>query len=379
MFLFFSALASYRILDKGEAHAFRSLYGADDMEKLIAIERDPVRFWREREEFLMAPGTTITHREFCKKFVQETKEHIAQNCAYSKGKASFRDGEVIDDAMHSIMCEGHPAWATVQAMFYGQACDRLSSRNLRHKEFSGLEKEMAELAHEMRATQDDFNDVHRWLASPCEEYPIVDNLIMHGKGLYLSSAVEPKGRCAFRAHPDGEKFLFSGWKGVIKHDTLAHALQQYHRALVLKAYGVSSTEHFKMYCGPAYIAQDDMITQSQQHLGWFYNVHELPSIREAYNPSALATVLFPYAVNLTDSGFAQIMPFFTRKAKSWKENTLAPDACTAGGLYQHAFLLKWRNTHCSGGWNVFPKEYFSSKDYRGYPGAEWVDYLLPNS
>ena len=378
LFVFLPALASLRPLEPGEARAFQSIYGTRKMEELVAIERDPVRFWREREAALIAPGATITHREFCRRFVQEAKEHIAQNCQDSKGKASFKDGEALDEALQSVISDDHPAWPTIQARFYGQACDCLSGSD-RSKDFSVLEKDVAQFVQDMGDIKDDFNDVQRWLTDPCAEYAIVDNIIMYRRGLYLSSSVAPEDRCHFQTHYEQFAFVYTGWKGVIEHDSVAHAAQQYKRDQTLKTFDISPTEHFKMYCGPEYIEQGNIITQSHQHLGWFYNVHELPSVEEAYNPKVLETVLFPYAPYRTDSAFGEIVPFFTLKANNWQKTALHYDVVNAwGSLNQHAFLLRWRERHCDNGWDVFSVDYFSSRKYTGCcPNTEWVHRVLP--
>ena len=376
LFFFLPALASVRSLNVDEAYAFQCLYGTGDMETLISVERDPVRFWSEREEALQAPGATITHTEFCKKFVQEAQEHIAQNCDHSKGKASFRDGEAVDEVLQSVLCDDHPAWPTVQALFYGRACDQLSSRNLRNKEFSVSEKELTELVQGNDIITEDFNEAQRWLSDPCEEFAIIDNVIMYRLGMYLSSAGAPEGRCNYQSHPQRNAFLFSGWEGIIEHDALSHAVQEYKRDCALETLGVSPTELVKRYCGPEHIVPGDIITQSQQHLGWFYNNHEMASEEGAYDPGVLETVLFPYAPNLTDKSFSKIMPFFVKKA-DWKKTALDP-IDTSWMLMSHAHLLRWRNTHCMNGWRVFPKEYFRPGGgfKGGYPKTRWIDDVL---
>ena len=344
------ALAAWRGLGRCEAHAFQSLYGTEDMAKLVSIERDPQSHWREREEALQAPGATITHTEFCQRFVQEAKEHIAQNCVKSKGKNLFRDGEAIDEIIQTFISEDHAIWPTTQARFYAKACDDLWRPQAHTQAFCGWEKDVSEFIEVCRSHHltEEFNSQQRWLADSCQEFSIVDSLVMYGQGFYLSSAVDPKERAFFKAHPSATGgFLFQGWDGVIFHDAIAHALRQYYRALVLKdRHGISEQEHFKTYCHHEHIVRDDMITQSQQHLGWFYNVHELPSYNGSYHPDMLQTVLFPYTKHLTDRGLQNTVPFFVYHV-DWKKDCLCRHVGAQNCASKtHAILMQWRDEHC---------------------------------
>ena len=361
MLVFLPALASLRPLNTCEAYACQCLYGTGDVEKLVAIERDPVRFWHEREADLTTPGATITHAEFCKKFVEEAKGHIAQNCRASKGKRFFRDGEGVDEALHNVLSEDDAAWPTTQAFFYATACDNLPAleRKIQSHHINAFLRACAGCLTE------EFNTKQLWLAEPCREFAIVDSLIIHRQGKYLSSAVIPEKRSDFVAHPaciDGF-FAFEQWRGVIEHDCLAHASRQYRRACALKKnHDISETDHFNMYCSPERIVPGNLITQSQQHLGWFYNGHELPSFPYSYDPMKLESLLFPYEGELTDRGFKKIVPFFVLNSADWKNVGFGYDADLAYfDKYCHKTLLEWRNTYCWPGQEIAPLSYFTER------------------
>ena len=358
-----------------EAHAFRAIYGTEDMDKLIKIEGDPVSFWREREERLMASGATIEHRTFCQQFVEEAKEYIAQNWTNNISKSLFRDGEIVDEVLQEEVPEDDAIWPTTRSICYGVVCDWVTSCDfLSAEDFAGshglrkVARSVTRNGIEVNVTEE-FNRSQRWLAKPCKAFPIVDSLIMHSHGFYLNSAPAPEERWAFGAHPSlTEDFLFKGWGGVVTHDPVAHAMAQYDRASALKTqHNISETEHFKMYCNPKRIVCGNLIEQSQQHLGWFYNVHELAAAKESFDPDKLDSVLFPYGSLLIDRGFQDLVPLFVHPAK-WKHQGFYVDKRSMDLTSEtHALLMQWRNTHCYAGWDIAPASYFESGGMKVYP------------
>ena len=73
-----SLLANHHTPPEEEARAFRTLYGIDDIAKLKEIESKPMQFWQERENALMQKGATVSHLEFCARFVQEAKDFLEE-------------------------------------------------------------------------------------------------------------------------------------------------------------------------------------------------------------------------------------------------------------------------------------------------------------
>ena len=58
---FLSLLANHRTPSEGDTHAFRTLYGTDDMDKIQEIEQNPLQFWQEREHAFLLSARVNTY------------------------------------------------------------------------------------------------------------------------------------------------------------------------------------------------------------------------------------------------------------------------------------------------------------------------------
>ena len=375
-----SVLANHRAPSEGEAHAFRTLYGTDDLDKLKEFENKPLQFWQERENALMQEGATMSHLDFCAKFVQDAKQALVKDCPEEMRSYCAEQFQNIDRYIKDMVVN-EPALPNVKARYYGLLCDKV------HK--ASPQKRCKVLFAEQKITLSDirtivegysemthaFNERVRWIVSKDGQFSIFDWLVMRRKGYYLCGAPEdPQARFDFSAHEEN----FSGWTGLFGHDTYAHSFRSYLIDKALEDNNISSQEYFNQCCNPNNFIAGDLIGMSQKALGLFYQFHELPSLTFSFEEKVLCSLVFPHAGGrpgcyrkhadwsdlerhslgvLPDTGFLDIAPYFMHVPLKydWYTRPLPrhpmPD-CPKNCV--HEALLGWRAQHCAEGFDFLP-------------------------
>ena len=76
------------------------------------------------------------------------------------------------------------------------------------------------------------------------------------------------------------------------------------------------------------LVKNNIIVLAQDSLGCFYNFHELSSVRTAWSPCDLRSLVFPTTSGLTDYGFWKIVPYFTYHPPGfdWHKTQIEPTA-----------------------------------------------------
>lgn len=352
----------------GEAHAFKTLYGTTDFSKLKKIEKDPDTYWAEREHALLhGENKTIPHREFCTQFVKDAQSYIAEKlypnlpwcvpyCVYNFlfEQPWYANLNTIDGILSAVVGKSHPALPTARTLFYGGLVDYLNDI---HDDYLA---EIFETPGSFRASivtfmkEDGYkitkalNDKQRWFISEDGAFSLFDELVMLNNGFYLCGAPrDPESYKDFATHYSSDQPDFSGWRGLISHDPLAHALTQEDQDIALRNNGVLRKNILKNCYAPGHLPKNNLIKLSQKTQGVFYAFHEAPSVTAGYLGSKAHSIAFPPVDGLIDTGFLAITPYFTENASQidWHTQVLTPEPL--GLEHVHDTLLQWRKMYCA--------------------------------
>ena len=352
LFFCLCVFADYRELSKEEAYAFRSLYGTDDMATLIAIEKDPQKFWREREAALMKKGATLSHLEFCEKLVQEAQKCLLERLPSLEGGKRFSE---IDDMIEGLLPKISPLWPNIRARYYAFLCDEVH-KSRSEAVFASQEtlagKVQSTIDHSLKMTGP-YNAKVCWKISKDGQFSVLDYLILRSKGYYLCGApTNVQDWFGFSVHAGA----LEGWEGLLMHDSYSHSLQAYTVDYSLRKFRISGQAYFNQCCNPEEFVSDDLIAVSQKIQGVFYQFHELPSINFSFETSHVNSLIFPKSVQLTDSGFLDITPYFMNVplGYDWHENPLRGPSQDLSRSTVHKALLGWRAQYCFFGLELQP-------------------------
>ena len=344
-----AAFGACRVFEEGEARAYKIVFGTDDPAKIAEIEKDPQKFWHEREAYLMSAGTTISHAEFCAMFEQKAKDYITQQCLERHGFSPAERFPFVDQ-----FCAEHRGKSrdrlTLRVLVYAHLCKYI-------KYPSYLEKSMQrDGVCEFLLCLDDVGDIFyelhqnvRWLVLPGGVFSLFDFLVMRSRGRYLCSVEENERKISkFSAHSR----LFYGWIGVVQHDYYAHSAAQASLGQCLKKFGVSAQKHFDACCNPNVLKVDNIVKLAQQVQGWFKHFHEDPSVEYSFRRDDLFTLLFPQTENFLsagecDEGFGDVTPYFSfvPVGYDWRQEPLRKSA--DNDIYTSCSILSgWAQQYC---------------------------------
>ena len=338
-------MACVRTLTQEEADRFFKVWGVRDMESLMRLESDPKKFWAEREkELLEGSNKVITHEDFCKTYIAEAKVYLAQKLEGCEDPPWFKEPGAIDDVIKQYIGEDHPCFVEVQLEFYTRACDwvcGLYKQDMEHcsKKIQDLRQDVYDESIAMLSSKlsaqfllagfaaNNFRRFKlvcaqklRWRRLPGGEFPLIDSLIMGRAGYYMCSfSPDFEERTRFLVH-DGQIF---GWYGVYGHDALGHAENISILAHWLERKGVSYESFFEQCCSPDELAAGNLMAMTLQVHAWFVQFHELPSLKDSYNPGNMFSMIYPSSP-LMDPGFMSITPYFiqTPKGDNWRKTRL---------------------------------------------------------
>ena len=337
------------------------------MRTLQDLEDNPQKFWIKREQELKKKGVLLTHTEFCQRYVKEAKREIYQSVEdaivcneHDEDDAPWyqKDLEAIERIIKEKIPSDHPAFPSATALYYGCACDDIE-RAYKDPILQDILKTQDHLRADIdkflktsgKETSHDLNRKQFWSVSDDGQFSLLDSLIMRRKGLHLCAAPQTCNRHRFSAHR-----TMMGWSGVIAHDN-THSCKNHRHAQNLDNLGISFKEYFNTCCNPETLIKGNIIHLSQQIQSLFYNFHELPSVNQSYDPHNPESAVFPRTKNLTDLGFLAVTPFFMQDMPhhtSWRTHPIQRAQMVSSNNV-HKALLRWRDIHCTSGWDFLAK------------------------
>ena len=95
------------------------------------------------------------------------------------------------------------------------------------------------------------------------------------------------------------------------------------------------------------IAFKAIFALAEQNIGCYYNFHELATVTNGWSPDDLDSLIFPNSQGLTDMGFLQIVPYFTRRRDAdfdWRTTPLQPEPLD--DMQVHGALKYFRHKYC---------------------------------
>ena len=344
-------------LEDSEATAFRALFGTSDIVELKAIEANPAAHWEHRKRALLyGPNKVIPHSEFCKQFVKEAQQETLRILAQDGSSPWFKDFTKLDAIIEKHLSEDHPLFHNARALYYGYACDctykrmhRFSLLSTSHDFDTSFERWADEFSKDF---SHEFNRRIQWQILPGNgNFPIFDGLVMRSENIYLCSIPQSyQYRHAFSTHEN----RYRGWSGLISHDPLTHARQQYILDKRLQDKGISAQDQFHLCCQPSSLIENNISLLAQQSQGNFYHFHELPAAENSYSKQTVDSMLFPTADRLLDEGFMQITPVFMGEEDTLAKRlkTAPPSTVCVSATDVHETLLSWRNIYCGDSYSI---------------------------
>ena len=346
---FYTALAETRPLSEGESFAFNAVFGTSDMKKLLEIEKNPAAYWEEREKALQ--DEAVTHIEFCKRYTQEAKAFIKAEALKTNYQPWFVcDPNGLEEVIKADIPESHPAYPTAVALFTAIACDHMCDPTRESTQFLLSFENLCIKIANFKADNDishELNQRQRWVIRDKAECSLFDSLIMLSNQEYLCAAAPLHQRMDYRAHRRNGAYLFWGYHGSIRRDSVNHAFKQHLLERCLRKHGVSSCDYFRRCWNKKGLIKNDIFALAEQSLGCYYNSHELPSVNGAWSAGDLESLIFPRTESLTDDGFLPIVPYFAMPRHpnfDWKTTELQPRAMD--DAQTHGALLYLRSKYC---------------------------------
>ena len=280
------------------------------------------------------------------------EREYARRCAIPYGDAAWfiHQPEILEKNIKSIFAEDDPAYPTAVALFTAIACD-YTDQPWRHLDTMQDETQFRATVEEFKehkGLSHEFNSRLFWVTRKNSKFSIFDCLIMLSKKKYLCATAPFPAMQNYKAHQlSVGSFIFSGRSGPISHDAISHAQNQYLLEERLRDYGISYHEYFKQCWSEEKLIKDNIFELGRQCLGCFYHFRELATVTGAWDPNDLSSLIFPETVHLTDTGFLEIVPYFSEPMDEnfdWKQTPCRPKDMSPE--MAHKALLQFRSTYC---------------------------------
>ena len=340
--------SDYRTLDEGEGSAFLAVWGVDNVEALMRIQKDLPKYWKEREDFLLnSPERALTHRAFCRRYVYEAKEYAQKTLASSGRQLWLQDPESVDALIKEYFEEGSGVFSHVQLLCWASACDYIDRPEFLNDHMAtaqGLRDTMEQEASaccEARPVIERLANTLRWTITPNGKFSMFDYLVMRSKKYHLCSVLSnPEERSDACWHDQ-----FFGWLGAYHHDVSTHAQCAQLFEDASDNHNVSYQNYFDACCNAETLSGGDIVTMSQKVVGCFCQFHEFPSDCEGAEAFPLFWLIFPKMRDVA-ADLHDVAPYFMNVPLDfdWCKKPLHKKRCSSFNIDRS--ILGWVALSC---------------------------------
>ena len=362
--------SNHRSFSVNEKELFDKLFNTHDFDKLLEIERNPGKFWREKQEHLA--HATMSHEDFCAIYTEKAKDCLqyriaqAQNDPVFQSEHSelfanlvgtlnprnlwFKDRDSINAILKNSLEENNPLFKDMQLQLYSLACDYMLTPTI--PEGIGIkEKGSTILLIELLTPQlrplssQTLQNKKRWLTTTNGKCAIFDKLVMLGQNRYLCVAPENiHCWCCFTARTGEFKGGFD-----TPHYNNVQAEKQERITKELEKVGISRQEYFQKCYNPENLTTNNLIGLCQQTLGCFCNFYEEPFDTRSWRSGDKQSLLFPTSTGLLDGDLYRIIPYLAQIPPDYDWQTKPLPYSGLSLKQHHSTLLSWRDQYCSAG------------------------------
>ena len=362
-------MASERSFSFEEKQLFDTLFNTHNFEKLKEIEKNPGKFWHERQERL--GRTTMSHEDFCAIYTEKAKNSLQKRIAQTQHEPTYHpvdnkhlwairtppkelwfhpDINVISATLESYLEKDDPLFQDMQLQLYSLACDYMSTPT--DSGLFGIKTEdrvrtmIKVFIPRLRPlSSQTLQNKKRWLTTTNGKCAIFDKLVMLGQDRYLCTTPEDYDQWAYFST------RFDQFRGSFdaSHYKNLQAQSQERVTTELERIGISGQKYFQLCYSPENLITNNLVELCRQTLGCFCNFHEEPFDTKAWCPNDRQSLLFPTATDLLDEGLLEIVPYLAQIPPDYDWKTKPLPFVRLSQEKVHRTLLDWRDQYCSAG------------------------------